>query len=396
MTATDFTYAGMPAVVPAGHGAIKLTNTAPGEDHEMAMARLTAAGEAADPEEFLPLPDKKVEKYIDFSTTGFVFAEAGETAYGVLGSSRHLHLCVFRERGRQGARHAPLGARHARDVRSAIGRRGAAPLPVGSPARGSVAAVRKLKLPKAHVVVLIVGVLVAVATLASGIAPRVTEWHEGSLITPRAVRQRARRHVLGVLHRGRHDVVRLCLAGEPARAQLRARQARRPPHDPHERPPPDARLPGRACGCRRCCATPPPGSCTPLIYFGFLWLFIATVVLEIDHQLPDNLKFLHGGVYEGYSFAADLGGVVFITGIVWAIGRRYVQRPYRIRIKTKPEDAVILGTFLVIGVTGFLTEALAHRAGGPARLREVVVRRLPAVAARRRVVGHRPVAVRTA
>ena len=35
-----------------------------------------------------------------------------------------------------------------------------------------------------------------------------------------------------------------------------------------------------------------------------------------------------------------------------------MQRPYRIRIKTKPEDAVILGTFLVIGVTGFFTEAL--------------------------------------
>ena len=56
---------------------------------------------------------------------------------------------------------------------------------------------------------------------------------------------------------------------------------------------------------------------------------------------------------------------MFVVGIVWAIGRRYIQRPYRIRIKTKPEDAVILGTFLVIGVTGFLTEgfriALAGR-----------------------------------
>ena len=44
-----------------------------------------------------------------------------------------------------------------------------------------------------------------------------------------------------------------------------------------------------------------------LIYFGFMWLFIATVILEIDHQLPDNLKFLHGGIYQGYAFAADLG-----------------------------------------------------------------------------------------
>ena len=37
--------------------------------------------------------------------------------------------------------------------------------------------------------------------------------------------------------------------------------------------------------------------------------------------------------------------VVFLVGIVWAIVRRYIQRPYRIRIKTKPEDAMILGTF---------------------------------------------------
>ena len=48
--------------------------------------------------------------------------------------------------------------------------------------------------------------------------------------------------------------------------------------------------------------------------------------------------------------------LVFVGGIVWAIVRRYVQRPYRIRIKTKPEHALILGTFLVIGVSGFAAE----------------------------------------
>jgi Fe-S oxidoreductase len=63
-------------------------------------------------------------------------------------------------------------------------------------------------------------------------------------------------------------------------------------------------------------------------------------------------------VYEAYAFGADLAGVVFLIGIGWAIVRRYIQRPYRIRIKTKPEDAVILGTFLLIGVTGFMTESL--------------------------------------
>ena len=53
---------------------------------------------------------------------------------------------------------------------------------------------------------------------------------------------------------------------------------------------------------------PAAGLMHSFIYFGFLWLFIATVVLELNHQLPDNLKFLHGGIYQGYAFAADLGG----------------------------------------------------------------------------------------
>ena len=141
---------------------------------------------------------------------------------------------------------------------------------------------------------------------------------------------------------------------------------------------------------------PAAGVMHSFIYFGFLWLFIATVVLEIDHQLPDNLKFLHGGVYQGYAFAADLVGVVFIVGILWAIARRYVERPYRIRIKTKPEDAVILAH-----VPRDRAHRLPHRGVcasrelGPPRLREVVVRRLPAVGAVRRLVGEPTSTTRT-
>jgi len=56
-----------------------------------------------------------------------------------------------------------------------------------------------------------------------------------------------------------------------------------------------------------------------------------------------------------FTFGAT-GGVVFLTGVTWAIVRRYIQRPYRIRIKTKPEHAVILGVLAAIGVTGFLAE----------------------------------------
>ncbi len=93
-----------------------------------------------------------------------------------------------------------------------------------------------------------------------------------------------------------------------------------------------------------------------MIYFGFLVLLGVTTVLEIDHQMPESLKFLHGTTYKAYAFVGDLAGVIFTVGVVWAIVRRYVQRPYRIRIKSKPEHAAILFTLLAVGVTGFGAE----------------------------------------
>ena len=101
---------------------------------------------------------------------------------------------------------------------------------------------------------------------------------------------------------------------------------------------------------------PAAGIMHSLIYFSFLILLAVTTVLEINHQLPEGLKFLHGGVYQAYSFVGDAAGLALLVGVLWAFGRRYVQRPYRIRIKTKPEHLVILGTFLTLTVTGFMAE----------------------------------------
>ncbi|MDP1819813.1 MAG: (Fe-S)-binding protein [Acidimicrobiales bacterium] len=101
---------------------------------------------------------------------------------------------------------------------------------------------------------------------------------------------------------------------------------------------------------------PAAGIMHSLIYFSFLVLFAVTVVLEINHQLPESLKFLHGDVYRGYVAIGDFAGLTLLAGVLWAIARRYIQRPYRIRIKTKPEHALILGTFLAIAVTGFGAE----------------------------------------
>ncbi len=93
-----------------------------------------------------------------------------------------------------------------------------------------------------------------------------------------------------------------------------------------------------------------------MIYFGFLVLLGVTTVLEIDHQMPPALKFLHGDVYKAYAFVGDFAGLVFTGGVAWAIVRRYLQRPYRIRIKSKPEHALILGVLFAIGVSGYGAE----------------------------------------
>ena len=101
---------------------------------------------------------------------------------------------------------------------------------------------------------------------------------------------------------------------------------------------------------------PAAGIMHSLIYFSFLVLLAVTTVLEINHQLPENLKFLTGRVYQGYSFIGDAAGLALFIGVMWAIVRRYVQRPYRIRIKSKPEHVVILGVFLSLTITGFMAE----------------------------------------
>ena len=101
---------------------------------------------------------------------------------------------------------------------------------------------------------------------------------------------------------------------------------------------------------------PAAGIMHSMIYFGFLILLAVTTVLEINHQLPEAAKFLHGDVYKAYAFVGDFGGLVFTAGVAWAIVRRYVQKPYRIKIKTRAEHAIILGVLLALGVTGFLAE----------------------------------------
>ena len=95
-----------------------------------------------------------------------------------------------------------------------------------------------------------------------------------------------------------------------------------------------------------------------------------------------------GQTYQAYSFVGDLAGLVFLGGIAWALFRRYVQRPYRIRIKTKPEHWLILGVFARDRRHRLHhRDRAASRRGRLTELREVELRRLPARHPRRRLVS---------
>jgi Fe-S oxidoreductase/nitrate reductase gamma subunit len=210
---------------------------------------------------------------------------------------------------------------------------------------------------KPHQIVLLIGFLVAVGAVASGIAPAVTGWEEDSPI---------HREVFGniptAVKVAFYVSVATMLFVTAWLASLRVRN--------YERGAPDDRRTTKKNFRRRMedfragvymqtlLRDPAAGVMHSFLYFGFIVLFLATVTLEVDHQLPESLKLLHRRVYEAYAAGADAAGVLFLVGILWAAARRYVQRPYRIRIKTKPEDHVILATFFVIGVTGFMAEGL--------------------------------------
>ena len=102
---------------------------------------------------------------------------------------------------------------------------------------------------------------------------------------------------------------------------------------------------------------PAAGLMHSLIYFSFLILLAVTTILEINHLLPGDWQFLHGTTYKAYALVGDLAGIGLLAGVTWALVRRYVQRPYRIRTKSKSDQLWGLGTLLALAITGFGAEA---------------------------------------
>ena len=215
-------------------------------------------------------------------------------------------------------------------------------------------AVRSRRL-KPYQLSIILGCGIGVFTLISGIIPQITGWKSDS-----PVHREVFGGIPGALQIAFYTVIPMMLIWGSLRFADRIRNWERgaPDNRRTTRKNVKRRLADFRAGVymRTLLRDSAAGLMHSMIYFGFLVLLGVTTVLEIDHQMPEALKFLHGDVYRGYALVGDVAGLVFTGGVVWAILRRYVQRPYRIRIKSKPEHAWILGVLLAIGVSGFGAE----------------------------------------
>jgi len=95
-----------------------------------------------------------------------------------------------------------------------------------------------------------------------------------------------------------------------------------------------------------------------LLFAGFMMLFLGTTMLEIDHLssgISSALHFHQGNYYVIYEFTLDVFGLLFLIGCILFLWRR-TQRPSS--VGHKATDWYVLGSFIAIGVTGYLLEGL--------------------------------------
>jgi len=101
-----------------------------------------------------------------------------------------------------------------------------------------------------------------------------------------------------------------------------------------------------------------PGIMHATMFWGFLALFMGTVLATIDYDITLPLfgvKLLKGTFYLGYETVLDLFGLFFVIGLGMAVYRRFVVRPARIDPTARFANVLLL--LFLINVTGFVLEA---------------------------------------
>ncbi len=105
-----------------------------------------------------------------------------------------------------------------------------------------------------------------------------------------------------------------------------------------------------------------PGLMHLAIFWGFFVLFIGTILVAIEADVP-FVHFYYGIFYLLVSLALDLAGIILIIGLTMALYRRLKDKPERLKPE-KREDNLILYLLLAVAITGFLTEAARIAAQG--------------------------------
>jgi Fe-S oxidoreductase len=101
-----------------------------------------------------------------------------------------------------------------------------------------------------------------------------------------------------------------------------------------------------------------PGVMHAIMFWGFLALFMGTVLATIDWDVTLPLfgyKLLKGRFYLLYETVLDLFGLFFVVGLGMAVWRRFVSRPASVDATAR--FAWVLTLLFVINVTGFVMEA---------------------------------------
>src|SRR5690348_8598308 len=101
-----------------------------------------------------------------------------------------------------------------------------------------------------------------------------------------------------------------------------------------------------------------PGIMHAIMFWGFLALFMGTVLATIDYDITLPLfryKLLKGSFYLAYETVLDLFGLFFVIGLGMAVWRRFVVRPHRIDATAR--FANVLALLFLINLSGFVIEA---------------------------------------
>jgi len=88
-----------------------------------------------------------------------------------------------------------------------------------------------------------------------------------------------------------------------------------------------------------------------VILWGFLTLFIGTLLISLDYWI---FPFLKGGLYQAYEWVLDTAGWMLLLGIVWALIRRVIFNIKR--LSNQFDDILILLWLISIVISGYLVE----------------------------------------